>query len=216
MPHRQPPGFLALPATGKGPGVLVLHAWWGLNETIEALCTRLAAEGFVTFAPDLYRGKIASTIQEAEALTKALDETQAKSDVADAVAFLKYRGDVTGPGLGVVGFSLGVYFALRLSVEDPDHVRAVVIFYGTSDGDFGRSKASYLGHFAQTDPFEPESSVRGLEDELRAAGRPVQFHSYEGTGHWFFEPDRSDAYVEAAARLAWERTSDFLKAELSR
>lgn len=214
MPHPQPPGFLAVPATGKGPGLIVLHPWWGLNETIKAFCGRLASEGFVTFAPDLYRGKIATTIQDAEMLSRGLDATQATSDVAAAVTFLSERADLAGPGLGVIGFSLGAYFALGVSLEDPDRVRAVVVFYGTRGGDYGRSKAAYLGHFAQTDDYESASDVRSMEDSIRAAGRPVTLHIYPSTGHWFFEPDRSDAYHEGAARLAWERTLAFLENEL--
>jgi carboxymethylenebutenolidase len=214
MSHRQPPGFLATAAPGKGPGLIVLHPWWGLNETIKAFCGRLAREGFITFAPDLYRGKLATTIKDAEILSSALDATQAKSDVADAVTFLSERADLAGPGLGVIGFSLGAYFALGISLEDPERMRAVVVFYGTRGGDYGRSKASYLGHFAETDAYESASDVRSMEDALRAAGRPVTLHTYAGTGHWFFEPDRSDAYHEGAARLAWERTVAFLKKEL--
>jgi len=214
MPHPQPQGFLAIPATGKGPGILVLHAWWGLNETLKAICGRLAKEGFIAFAPDLYRGKIAATIKDAEILSSELNETQAKSDIADAVTFLSERADLSGPGLGVIGFSLGAYFALGLSLEDPDRVRAVVVFYGTRSADYSRSKAAYLGHFAQTDDYEPASNVSSLEDALRTAGRPVTFHTYVGTGHWFFEQDRSDAYNEAAAKLSWERTVAFLREEL--
>ncbi len=214
MPHPQPQGFLAIPAMGKGQGLLVLHPWWGLNETMKALCGRLATEGFITFAPDLYRGKIAATIKDAEILSSELNETQAKSDIADAVTFLSERADLSGPGLGVIGFSLGAYFALGLSLEDPDRVRAVVVFYGTRSADYSRSKAAYLGHFAQTDDYEPASNVSSLEDALRTAGRPVTFHTYVGTGHWFFEQDRSDAYNEAAAKLSWERTVAFLREEL--
>jgi len=214
MPYPQPQGFLAIPAMGKGQGLLVLHPWWGLNETMKALCGRLATEGFITFAPDLYRGKIAATIKDAEILSSELNETQAKSDIADAVTFLSERADLSGPGLGVIGFSLGAYFALGLSLEDPDRVRAVVVFYGTRSADYSRSKAAYLGHFAQTDDYEPASNVSSLEDALRTAGRPVTFHTYVGTGHWFFEQDRSDAYNEAAAKLSWERTVAFLREEL--
>jgi len=214
MPHSQPQGFLAIPATGKGPGLLVLHPWWGLNETMKALCGRLAAEGFITFAPDLYHGKTAATIKDAETLSSRLNETQANSDIAEAVTFLSERADLSGPGLGVIGFSLGAYFALGLSQEDPDRFHAVVVFYGTRPADYRRSKAAYLGHFAQTDDYEPASEVSSLENALRTAGRPVSFYTYPGTGHWFFEEDRSDAYNEVAAELAWERTLAFLREAL--
>lgn len=214
MPHTQPQGFLATPTTGKGPGVLVLHPWWGLNETIKNVCRRLAREGFTVFAPDLFHGSIATTIEEADALSSRHEAEQVKADIANAVAYLSERPELTGPELGVVGFSFGAYYALKLSGDDSERVRAVVLFYGTGDGEFKRSQAAYLGHFAGNDPYEPASSVDWLEKALRDAGRPTTIHRYEGTGHWFFEPDRSDAYNAAAATLAWERTVSFLKQTL--
>ena len=209
----QPQGFLAVPPTGKGPGVLVLHAWWGLNATIKAFCTRLAESGFVTFAPDLYHGKVADTIPDAEALGQALDAShvQAKAEIANAVLFLNERSDPSDRGLAVIGFSLGAYYALDLAAADSEHIRSVVIFYGTGGGDFSHSQAAYLGHFAGNDEYEPRSNVDDLEEALRLARRPVTFHHYSGTGHWFFEPDRPQAYNQAAASLAWDRTLAFLK-----
>lgn len=213
MTNPQPQGFLAVPPTGKGPGVLVLHAWWGLNATIKAFCTRLAQSGFVVFAPDLYHGKVADTIADAETLGKALDATflQAKSEIAAAAMFLNERVEGAGRGLAVVGFSLGVYYALDLAAADPEHIRSVVIFYGTGGGDYSSSRAAYLGHFAENDEFEPQSNVDDLEESLKRAGCPVTFFRYKDTGHWFFEPDRSQAYNQAAASLAWDRTLAFLR-----
>jgi carboxymethylenebutenolidase len=211
MPLTQPEGHLAIPAKEIGRGVLVLHAWWGLNETLKAFCQRLAESGFVAFAPDLYRGQVADTIPGAEDLSNTLDAGQAKADVLHAATFLHERASQeTGSGLAVIGFSLGAYFALDLSNIDPEHIRSVVVFYGTGPGDFSKSRASYLGHFAETDEFEPRSEVDKLEASLRRAGRPVSFHHYNGTRHWFFEPDRPQ-FDEAAARLAWERTLAFLE-----
>jgi carboxymethylenebutenolidase len=205
-------GYLAMPERGAGPGVLVLHAWWGLNDTIRAVCTRLAEAGFVAFAPDLYHGKVADTIAAAEALGKALDSNhlQAKAEIAEATRFLSQRAGPAGRDLAVIGFSLGAYYALDLAAADRQHIRSVVIFYGTGGVDFSSSKAAYLGHFAENDEFEPQSNVDELEETLRRAGRPVTFYRYPGTGHWFFEPDRSEAYNAAAASLAWERTLTFL------
>jgi carboxymethylenebutenolidase len=213
MTHSQPQGFLAVPHTGKGHGVLVLHAWWGLNDTIKAFCTRLAQSGFVAFAPDLSHGKVADTIAGAEALGKALDANylQAKAEIAEATMFLNQRAEQADRGLAVIGFSLGAYYALDLAAADPEHIRSVVLFYGTGPGDFNSSKAAYLGHFAENDQFEPQSNIEELEESLRRAGRPVTFYRYSGTGHWFFEPDRSKAYNQAAASLAWDRTLAFLR-----
>lgn len=211
----QPEGYLAAPASGQGKAVLVLHAWWGLNDTVRGFCDRLAAEGFTAFAPDLYRGQVTDTIPGAEALSNALDGDRAQADIAQAVRFLAGRanGQAGGaaPGLAVVGFSLGAFFALALSAHAPEHVRQVVVFYGTGPSDFSQAQAAYLGHFAENDPFEPPEAVDALEEALRSAGRPVQFYRYPGTGHWFCEPDRADAFNPTAAELAWQRTLAFLK-----
>ena len=213
MSLTQPDGYLATPSSGSGSPVLVLHAWWGLNTTIRNICDRLAIEGFLVFAPDLYHGKIADTISEAEALGSALDENylQAKDEIAEAVKYLCEKAGVTDRDVAIISFSLGSYYALDLAASDPTHIRSVVLFYGTGPVDHSTSRASYLGHFAENDPYEPRENVEELEKELRTAGRPVTIYTYEGTGHWFFEPDRAGAYNEEAAGLAWKRTLEFLR-----
>jgi carboxymethylenebutenolidase len=216
----QPDGFLALPRAGTGPGVLVLHAWWGLNDTIKAVCRRLACSGYVAFAPDLYHGKVADSIAGAETLGSAIDANhlQAEAEVAQAAQFLSQRVGQAGPGQAVIAFSLGGYYALHLAAADPEHLRSVVLFYGTEGSmgsDFSNSRADYLGHFAGNDQYETRSNVDILEASLRRAGRPVKFHTYPGTSHWFFEKDRVDAYNAPAARLAWRRTLAFLRATLA-
>lgn len=213
MTYIQPDGYLALPSTGQGPGVLVLHAWWGLNDTIKAFCTQLAEAGFVVFAPDLYHGQVADTIADAETLGSTLDANhiRAKAEIAEAVTFLNGRAQQPNRGLAVIGFSLGAYYALDLSATDPEHIHSVVLFYGTGPADFNNAKAAYLGHFAEGDPYEPPANVDWLEEALKNAGCPVTFYRYPSTGHWFFEPDRPDAYNQSAASLAWDRTLAFLK-----
>jgi carboxymethylenebutenolidase len=188
----------------------VLHAWWGLNDTIRKVCDRLAGEGFVAYAPDLYHGQLASTIETAEALSSQFDAERGKADLAAALDKLCEVAKLTDRGIGVVGFSFGAYFALQLSCTDPERVRAVVLFYGTGPGDFTHSQAAYLGHYAEMDPYEPAEYVDGLDVALKSSGRPVTFYRYPGVGHWFFEPDRPQAYHQAAATLAWERTLAFL------
>lgn len=217
MTHSQPQGFLAVPPSGNGPGVLVLHAWWGLNDAMKAFCTQLAESGFVTYAPDLYHGKVADNIADAETLCKALDTNhlKTKAEITDATIFLSERAGQSDRGLAVIGFSMGAYYALDLAAADPEHIRSVIIFYGTGGGDYSNSRAVYLGHFAGNDEFEPQSNVDNLEESLRRAGCQVTFYRYSGTGHWFFEPDRSQAYNQAAASLAWDRTLNFLKRSLT-
>jgi carboxymethylenebutenolidase len=196
-----------------GDPVLVLHAWWGLNDEMRAFSTRLAESGFVVFAPDLYGGMVADTISDAEVLAAALDSNadRARADIGEAITFLNERFGPSDRGLAVIGFSLGAFFALELSVTAPELVRSVVVFYGTRPGDYSRSEADYLGHFAEVDEYEPDSAVDELRAALRRAGRPVTFYRYPGTGHWFFESDRPSAFREAAATLAWDRTLAFLR-----
>lgn len=213
MQKSQPDGYLAVPSSGKAPGVLVLHAWWGLNDTIKGFCKRLAAAGFVAFAADMYHGKVVDTIPDAEALGRALDANhlQAEAEVAEAARYLNQHAQQSDRGLAVIGFSLGAYYAVNLSTVLPEHIHSVVLFYGTGPGDFNKSRAAYQGHFAENDQYEPRSYADEMEQALKRAGRPVNFYSYKGTQHWFFEPDRLETYNQAAADLAWERTLTFLR-----
>ena len=208
--------YLAVPEGGSGPGVLVLHAWWGLTPVFTDVCDRLAAAGFVALAPSLFSGgATAASIAEAEALIDAHDRAPAEAEAVVQAAVEQLRGlpAVTGTEIGVVGFSMGAYWALQLSQVRPDVAGTVVIFYGTDDGDYRTARAAYLGHFAERDDFEPLEAVRALETRIRAAGHDVTFHIYPGTGHWFVEPNRPE-YDAAAAELAWERTLAFLKERL--
>ncbi len=208
-------GYLAHPRNGHGPGVLVLHAWWGLNATIRNVCDQLAHEGFTAYAPDLYHGKLATTIAEAKALSGQADEVRIKAELALAVDHLCAHAQRQEHGVAVIGFSFGAYFALGLSADDPERVHSVALFYGNGEGDFKRARARYQGHFAALDSFEPAEGVDALEHALKTSGREVEFHRYPGVGHWFFEPDRTDAYNSVAAQLAWQRTMAFLQQAMS-
>lgn len=210
--------YLATPEQGNGAGVLVLHAWWGLTADFTAICDRLAANGFVALAPGLYPdGATAQTIPEAEALRDQLDEAgdETEAVVEQAAEQLLDLPGVTGARIGVIGFSLGAYFALQLSQSRPDLVSAAVTVYGTDDGDYSTATAAYLGHFAENDDYEPLDLVQTLEGRIRAAGREATFHTYPGTSHWFFEPSQTGVYDAEAAELVWERTLAFLKEQLA-
>jgi carboxymethylenebutenolidase len=197
---------------------LVLHAWWGLTSVFTGVCDRLAAAGFVALAPSLYlSGATTASIAEAETLVAEHDRAP---DVAEGIVLaaaerLRGLSAVRGTRIGAIGFSLGAFWVLRLSQARPDDVAAVVAVYGTSDGDFSRARAAYLGHFAEHDDFEPLEHVRALESTIRKTGREATFHIYPNTGHWFVEPNRPDAYDPAAAELVWDRTLAFLKAQLA-
>jgi carboxymethylenebutenolidase len=212
------PGYLALPAGGRGPGVVVLHAWWGLTEPFRQACDRLAKAGFVALAPDLYRGQSTAVIAEAEQLVHAMDtQTERwRSDIAGAVSALQPLADASGRA-SLIGFSMGGAYALEMSVRLAEEVAAVVTFYAAWTGpDFARAKAAYLCHFAEQDDYEPADEVAKLEGKLQATGRPVAVYTYPGTRHWFMEANRPDVYDPVATALAWERTIAFLNAELRR
>jgi carboxymethylenebutenolidase len=213
-------GYLAEPAQGSGPGVLVLHAWWGLTEPFRQVCDRLAQAGFVALAPDLYRGKTTASVEEAETLAQALnhDEERAQGDLEGAIQFLRQHEATRQAGgrgqLGLIGFSLGGAYALDLSVTQAEQIAAVVTFYASYPGlNFRKASAAYLCNFAEHDPFEPAESVAQMQQELQAADRLVTVYTYPGTKHWFFEENRPE-YNAEAAHLAWERTTQFLHERL--
>ena len=217
MTNSHSKGYLAVPASGKGPGVLVLHAWWGLNDFFRGICDRLAQAGFVTLAPDLYSGTVVRTIEEAEQFKSHWDEEkEVPPIILPAIEQLGNHPAVSGNGLGVIGFSLGGYWALWSAQKMPELFRAVVLFYGTNGGggDFQQSKAAFLGHFAEMDPYETTDTIQALENNLKKANRPVTFYTYPETSHWFCEEDQQEAYRAQAAQLAWERTLKFLEATL--
>lgn len=206
---------LAAPEAGGGPGVLVLHAWWGLTPFFKMVCERLAREGFVALAPDLYHGVIASTDDEAKRLRAELDSDRVMHRMAAAVCTLCKHPAVHSPLVGILGFSLGAYLALRLARSEADNIRAVVLFYANEGGSFDGAQAAFLGHFASDDGcWVGARAVRSLEARLRAAGCEVTFHTYPDTRHSFFEQDRREAYDAEAAALAWERTVKFLHSKL--
>ncbi|MEZ4590414.1 MAG: dienelactone hydrolase family protein [Chloroflexota bacterium] len=202
---------LALPASGKGPGVLVLHPWWGLNEDITSVADKLAEAGFVALAPDLYNGRIATTIEKAGEYADALDEAASRMLVQAAANALQAHDACQAGPIGVIGFSLGAMFGIWLAHAQPAQVSAVVLFYGLGWPDHTDSQASYLGHFAENDPYEDDEYRDEFESSLKGNGRPTTFHIYPNTGHWFFEPSCPDAYNDDAAKLAWQRTLHFLQ-----
>lgn len=205
--------YFAVPASGKGPGVLVLHAWWGLNPFFKQLCDRLAEQGFVALAPDLYHGPSANTIDEAKALIESADWQQVDDTVMAAKDFLLAHPANSAEKIGVMGFSMGAYWTLVAATRVPAQFAAAVVFYGVGEGDWGKMQAKFLGHFSDVDEWEPLDGIEAMQKDMLAAGANATFHIYPGLPHWFFESDRPE-YNPAAAQLAWERTVSFLQDNL--
>jgi carboxymethylenebutenolidase len=201
--------YLAAPANG-GPGVLVLHAWWGLKPFFKQVCDQLAKQGFTAFAPDLYQGRIAKTIDEAEALLEQRD-SKLMNDIVKAAR----GGGVAlhaGQSIAVLGFSMGAAWSLGVAENEAD-VSAAVLFYGAGEADFSKVKAKILGHYAETDEWEPMEYVRAMESGMKSAGLDVTLHIYPKVGHWFVEEDRPE-YDSASSLLSWSRTYEFLRKNL--
>ncbi len=197
-------------ANGNGPGVLVLHAWWGLKPFFKEVCDHLAAQGFTALAPDLYQGRIANTIDEAKALMEQRDSELMGGIVKAAKEHLVSLNE--DKPIGVVGFSMGAAWSLVVAENNPD-VSAAVLFYGAGEADYSKVNAKVLGHFAEVDEWEPLEYVQAMEAGMKAAGLDVTLHIYPKAGHWFVENDRPE-YDSASALLAWSRTFEFLRKNL--
>ena len=202
--------YLAAPERG-GPGVLVLHAWWGLKPFFKQICDRLADEGFTALAPDLRKGVVAETIEAAKELMEKSDNQFIGDVVMSAKDYLLSQS--AGEKIGVVGFSMGAAWSLVVASYDPDKIAATVLFYGIGDADFSKLKSKVLGHFSDNDEWEPMEGVRWMEQSLKDAGVDATLHIYPDVAHWFVEEDRPE-YDSAAASLAWDRTFEFLKKNL--
>jgi carboxymethylenebutenolidase len=210
-------GYLATPASGGGPGVIVIQEWWGLVAHIKAVADRFASAGFVALAPDLYRGESTQKPDEAGRLMMALDIDRAVRDLDGAVRYLLARPGVTPKRVGAVGFCMGGQLALAAGCKNAS-VGAVVDFYGVHPNvtlDFSALRAPVLGLFAERDAFVTPDVAHGLERALGAAGQAVDFHIYPDADHAFFNDTRPDVYHPEAARDAWKRTVDFLHENLA-
>lgn len=209
-------GYLARPASGSGPGVIVIQEWWGLVDHIVALADRFAAEGFFALAPDLYHGDSTTSPDDAGRLMMALDIERAISELGEAEQYLLGLDGIRGSTAGVVGFCMGGRLALAAACRRPQ-IGACVNFYGVHPNvslDLSGLQAPVLGLFGENDGFVAQEDVRKLEHELQQAGKSATFHVYPGADHAFFNDSRPDVYNEEAAGDAWNRTLDFFREHL--
>jgi carboxymethylenebutenolidase len=213
-------GYLATPASGRGPGVVVIQEWWGLVPHITDLCDRFASEGFVALAPDLYHGKATKEPDEAGKLLMELDLPRAARDMLGAGRWLAESDRTAGDRVGIVGFCMGGALALYAATLS-DVFAAVVPFYpymgvtAAAKPDVANIKGAVLGHFAEKDEAYTPEQVSALEAELRAAGVDVEFFWYPGADHAFFNDTRPEVFDADASRLAWERTRAFFRTHLA-
>jgi len=196
---------------GARLGVVVLHAWWGLNDDAIAYADRLAEEGFAVIAPDMFRGQVATTAEDAERFSQEGDDGIA-GDVAWA-AIDRLAAELPDAQIATLGWSFGASYAIW-APSLRERVRATVAYYGSWVGEFiGDASAPLIGHFAEEDPFTSDDDIKTLEDAYRRAGREIVTYRYPGTGHWFAEPSRPE-YRAEPANLAFDRTAAFLRDRL--
>jgi carboxymethylenebutenolidase len=208
-------GYLATPPGGKGPGVVVIQEWWGLVHHIQQVCDRLAAEGFVALAPDLYHGDKTKSPDDAGRLMMALDIDRAARDLHGAIKHLLASG-AAGKSVGVIGFCMGGQLALYAASKFPE-VGLCADFYGIHPKvkpDYKSIKCPVLGFFGEKDAYVGPPVAKKLEDELKAAGVKTDFTIFPAD-HAFFNDSRPEVYDPAAAKQAWNKTLVSLRANLS-
>lgn len=200
--------FLVDPKGGPGPGVLVLHSWWGLTPWVKDFCRRLADSGYTALAPDLFDGVQPMTEAEGEAVLGGVDPDELSGLVMSSAQTLRAASADAEHPIAVIGFSMGASLGLWLSARLTREVGSVVAFYGTQSIDFDEATAVYQGHFAEDDHMVSEEDRVVTESFIRLGGRQTDFHLYPGTQHWFFE--EGENHDPDAAALAWERVEHFL------
>lgn len=208
-------GYLAVPAGGQGPGVVVIQEWWGLTDHIAGIADRLAGEGFVALAPDLFGGRTTHDSDEAGRLMQQLPVEQAARDLSGAVDFLIGHEAVTSSSVGAVGFCMGGGFVLLLAAEAGLKVSAAVPFYGVGPGvpeQFAGITAAIQGHYAEDDGFFPVKDARAQEEQIRSeSGTQVEYFYYPA-GHAFHNHENLLGTFDAEqAKLAWSRAVEFLR-----
>ena len=211
-------GYLVFPASYNGPGIILIQEWWGLTDHIAGIADQLAAEGFVTLAPDLFGGKVAHDKDAAAKLMSELPVDRAAQDLSGAVDFLLGHKATTSSKIGAVGFCMGGGFVLQLAAQLGDKVAAAVAFYGVGPAvpdQYSGLTAAVQGHYGEDDAFYPVQQARQLEEQIRReSGADVSFFYYPA-GHAFHNhEDLLGTHDPQSAALAWQRTVDFLKAHL--
>ncbi len=208
-------GYLAVPESGSGPGVVVVQEWWGLDDHMVDICDRLAGEGFVALAPDLMGGRVAHDADEAGQMMSELPVEKSATALGGAVDYLIGHDAVTSSTVGAVGFCMGGGFVLLLAAQQGEKVSAAVSFYGVGPAvpdTYAGVRAAVQGHYGERDDFYPADQARAQEQQIRdESGADVEFFYYPAAHAFHNDRDTLGTYDEESARLAWSRTVDFLR-----
>ena len=205
---------------GKGPfpALVVIHEWWGLNDWVKEEASKLADQGYVALAIDLYRGKVATTPDEAHQIMRGVPEDRANRDLLAASTYLRSQKNVDPARVGSIGWCMGGGFSLDLAIADPK-LKAAVINYGhlaSDDATLKKINAAILGIFGGQDKGIPPADVNKFESQLKAEGKTVEVHIFPDAGHAFENPNNKQGYRADDAAEAWKLTTDFLAKNLKK
>ena len=194
------------------PAIVVIHEWWGLNDWVKEEASKLADQGYVALAIDLYRGKVATTPDEAHEIMRGVPEDRATRDLLAATSYLRSQKSVDPKRVGSIGWCMGGGYSLDLALNDPK-LKVAVINYGhlaTDDAALKKIQASILGIFGGQDRGIPVSDVNKFEAQLKAVGKTVEIHIFPDAGHAFENPNNKQGYRAEDAAQAWKLTVNFL------
>ena len=200
------------PGNGVFPAIVVIHEWWGLNDWVKEQASKLADQGYVTLAVDLYRGKVATTADEAHEVMRGVPQDRADRDLLAAADYLRSLKNVDPKRVGSIGWCMGGGYSLDLALADP-RLAATVINYGhlaTSADSLKKIHASILGIFGGQDRGIPVADVRTFEQQMKQLGKPIEIVIFPDAGHAFENPNNKSSYRADDATVAWTRTVAFL------
>src|SRR6266849_6389215 len=212
-------GVLYVPAgEGPFPGLVVIHEWWGLNDWVKEQASKLADQGYAALAIDLYRGKVATSPDEAHELMRGVPEDRASRDLHAAVEFLKSQKNVKKDRIGSIGWCMGGGYSLDVALQEPT-LTAAVINYGhlaTDPQQLKKINAAILGIFGGQDHGIPPDDVKKFGAALDQLGKKIDIKIYDDAGHAFENPHNKDGYRAADAADTWNRTVSFLADNLKK
>jgi len=212
-------GMLFAPA-GKGPfpALIVIHEYWGLNDWVKEQAGKLAGEGYVALAIDLYRGKVADTPDMAHELMRGVPPDRALGDLKAAYSYLAAQANVKKDRIGSIGWCMGGGYSLDAAIAEP-RLAAAVINYGhlaTDPGEMKKIEAPILGLFGGQDRGIPPDDVKKFQQAMEQMGKKIEVKIYPDAGHAFENPNNKQGYRAEDAADAWQRTVAFLAIQLKK
>jgi carboxymethylenebutenolidase len=206
------------PGNGPFPAIIVIHEWWGLNDWVKEQASKLADQGYEALAIDLYRGKVATTPDEAHEIMRGVPEDRAKRDLGAAFDYLASQPNVKKNRIGAVGWCMGGGYSLDVALEEST-LAADVINYGhlATDSDaLKKINAPILGLFGAQDKGITPDDVHKFESQMKQLGKTIDVKIYDDAGHAFENPNNKTGYRADDASDAWQRTVAFLAENLKK